>query len=85
MQVQIKTRGDAVVYEEKLPLSSFGSFSGEFQLAPEPPLGNYTLEVALSDTEREYYSFEVQAYRKPEFDVTVSTPRPFYLGSTACR
>ena len=82
VQVQIKTRGDAVVYAEKLALNDYGSFNGEFQLAPEPPLGSYTLEVTLAPDEREYYSFEVQAYRKPEFDVSVTMAKPYYLGST---
>lgn len=82
VQVQIRARGDALVYDEKLPLSAFGSFSGDFQLAPEPPLGTYSLEVALSPDDREYYSFEVQAYRKPEFNVTVSVPQSHYLGGT---
>lgn len=71
VQVQIKTRGDTVLYDQELPLNQWGGFSGQFQLGPEPPLGSYSVEMALGDF-RESASFEVEAYRKPEFDTTVS-------------
>lgn len=77
--VQIKTHGDVVVYDEMLPLNEWGSFAGDFQLAPEPPLGHYSLEVELPDY-REYSSFAVEAYRKPDFTVNVVMPGEHLLG-----
>jgi uncharacterized protein YfaS (alpha-2-macroglobulin family) len=78
-RVQIKTRGDAVVYDADLPLNAQGTFAGDFQLAPEPPLGGYTLEVELPDDFHAYAQFEVEAYRKPDFEVTVGMPAPHVL------
>lgn len=79
VHIQIKTRGDTVIYDERLPLNEWGSFAGDFHLAPEPPLGTYSLEAAIGD-HREYASFEVQAYRKPDFQVAVSTPGRHAIG-----
>ncbi len=80
VRVQIKTRGDAVVYDETLPLNEWGTFTGEFQLAPEPPLGYYSIVVEMPNGDHEYASFSVEAYRKPEFDVTVTMPAAHMLG-----
>ncbi len=49
------------------PVSDFGTIDGEFALADGASLGNYTLETELGS---EY--FQVAAYRKPEFTVTVT-------------
>jgi uncharacterized protein YfaS (alpha-2-macroglobulin family) len=79
--VQIKVRGDSIVADKHIPLNKWGSFSGEYQLAPEPPLGNYNVEVSVGDY-REYYSFNVQAYRKPEFSASITTPALHVVGGT---
>jgi len=79
VHIQIKTRGDTVIYDEELPLNAWGSFAGDFNLAPEPPLGTYSLEVAIGDY-REYAGFEVEAYRKPDFQVAVTTPVEHAVG-----
>ena len=80
--VKIQTDGGSTVYDEDLPLNDWGTFSGEFQLAPEPPLGDYDLVTTVGhkpDEQRFYASFSVEAYRKPEFDVTVDIPEKHYL------
>jgi len=79
VRVQIKTRGDTVVYDERLPLNDWGSFSGDFSLAQEPPLGAYSLEMAIGEF-REYAGFEVEAYRKPDFQVAVDMPAKHAVG-----
>jgi uncharacterized protein YfaS (alpha-2-macroglobulin family) len=71
----------AVVYEETLPVTSFGTFSGTFEIAADAKLGYYRLSARLPDqTESNYYynyapgsiSFGVAEYRLPEFQVTVT-------------
>ena len=79
VHVQIKTHGDTVIHDETLPLNAWGSFAGDFQLAPEPPLGGYTLEVEMTELNREYATFEVEAYRKPDFEVKVTVPAQHQL------
>ena len=79
--IEIRFGGDPV-YRQELPLSEWGSFAGEFQLAPEPPLGEYDLVTTVDQGEMRtvfYTSFEVEAYRKPEFEPMVTIPRDHYL------
>lgn len=63
-----------VVYEERLPLSEFGSFSGEFLLDKNAVLGSYTLNVYFPESQIPEGGgyFSVAEYRKPEFKVGVS-------------
>lgn len=66
------------VYSADLSLSELGTFSGEFQLDEAAALGSYTLYVNQPDGERLVdlgsLSFSVAEYRKPEFQVNVSSP-----------
>jgi uncharacterized protein YfaS (alpha-2-macroglobulin family) len=58
-----------------------GTFNDQLALDAEAPLGSYYLEV--QDSERNIYfstSFLVAEYKKPEYQVSVTTDRPAYLG-----
>lgn len=63
------------IYEEDLPLSDFGSFDGQILLDSEAALGYYSVEVQLPKQEAIIgaVGFTVAEYRRPEFQVTVST------------
>jgi hypothetical protein len=79
------TDGDgANVYEQELPLSSRGTFSGELDLPEETPLGYYSINAALGDASASG-SFEVQEYKKPEYKVKVTTPQAFVRAGEATR
>ncbi|MCK4599319.1 Ig-like domain-containing protein [Candidatus Bipolaricaulota bacterium] len=60
-----------LVYEETLPLDMFGSFAEELVLPTGAALGQYNIEATL-DEARFSGSFQVAAYRPPEFEVTVT-------------
>ncbi|HUI41664.1 MAG TPA: MG2 domain-containing protein [Terriglobia bacterium] len=66
------------VYQQTLDLSPFGSFHGSLTLSPLAALGVYQIVAHVGD-KSVYGSFEVQEYKKPEFEVTVSTDKPRYL------
>lgn len=71
------TDGDgATIYEQELPLSTRGTFSGELDLPEETPLGYYTVHASLDGSEATG-SFEVQEYKKPEYKVKVTTPQGY--------
>jgi uncharacterized protein YfaS (alpha-2-macroglobulin family) len=79
------TDGDgATIYEQELPLSSRGTFSGELDLPEETPLGYYSISAALGDASASG-SFEVQEYKKPEYKVKVTTPQAFVRAGEATR
>ncbi|MEK6323512.1 MAG: MG2 domain-containing protein [Acidobacteriota bacterium] len=62
--------------EADLNLTARGSFSGAVDVAPGAPLGQYRIIAkAGAATASEY--FEVQEYKKPEYKVTVTTPKKF--------
>jgi uncharacterized protein YfaS (alpha-2-macroglobulin family) len=79
------TDGDgATIYEQEMPLSSRGTFSGELDLPEETPLGYYSINAALGDASASG-SFEVQEYKKPEYKVKVTTPQAFVRAGEATR
>lgn len=52
--------------------NEFGSINGIFSIAAEAPLGDYEIETVFGG-ESTRQTFKVQDYRKPDFEVTVST------------
>jgi uncharacterized protein YfaS (alpha-2-macroglobulin family) len=75
------------VAEQSMGISERGSYSGEFTLPEETPLGGYSFKVAYLGADalepvhvQEYAGgFEVQEYRKPEFRVKVEPAQAVYL------
>ncbi len=57
------------VYRETLPLDEFGAFHGELQLDEGAALGQYAINVVDIPFEA---TFQVAAYRAPEFEVLVT-------------
>lgn len=80
--VEITDPTQKTVYQQKLDLSPFGSFRGKLTLSPLAALGTYQIVVLIGD-KRAYGSFEVEEYKKPEFEVTVTTNKARYLQGEA--
>jgi len=76
--VQVTDPTRKTVYQEKLDLSPFDSFHGSLTLSTLAALGVYQIAAHVGDPSV-YGAFEVQEYKKPEFEVTVSTDKPRYL------
>jgi hypothetical protein len=78
--VRIYANDGSLVYEETLPLTVYGTFSGQFDIAADAALGYYRLETELPrpNPSEPYYgsegivSFNVAQYRAPEFQVNVT-------------
>ena len=72
-QVQLSVRdadGDEI-YTNTLTTDAYGGFHGDLTLSAAAPPGGYSLETTLSG-ETSYAGFEVQAFQKPEYRVTVT-------------
>lgn len=71
------------VFNKSLDISEYGTFNGSFTIAEGGSLGDYRLEAQITpenDISSNYSShyFSVLAYRKPEFQVEVSTEEDDY-------
>jgi uncharacterized protein YfaS (alpha-2-macroglobulin family) len=79
LPVRIYDSNGEIIFDESLPLTAFGTFNGQFNIADDAPLGYYRIEVVLptSDPDAYYFSnpgisFGVAEYRLPEYQVTVT-------------
>ena len=80
--VRIRDARDNVVQTMELASNDFGSVNGSFQLAEGAMLGQWTVEVAIGD-ESHRQVFKVEDYRKPDYQVAVTTNAERYvLGDT---
>lgn len=72
-----------LVSTTRVPVSENGTIHGAFTLAPDALTGYYSINVlAPIDTEAYHNAsgyFQVAAYRKPEFQITVTTDQPEYI------
>ena len=73
---------DNLVTTQALTPDDFGTANGSLTLAEEPPLGTYRMTLELE--ERSYWhSFEVDAYRKPEYQVEVTADASYVVAGDA--
>jgi uncharacterized protein YfaS (alpha-2-macroglobulin family) len=73
--VRIYDAAGEEVYNEQLKLDEFGAFHGKLALSEGASLGDYNLNVEFADT-GVGTTFQVAAYRPPEFEVVVTPDQP---------
>ena len=76
--VEVNTPSGDTAFKAELTTSAFGSYAAEFTLGEEPPLGRYYINTRFRDQQFSSY-FDVEEYRKPEYEVTVATHKDYYL------
>ncbi len=76
--VSVKDTNDQEVYKKALTTNASGAFNDGVQLEIEPAIGNYRIEVSpeTNGADSSYGSFYVEAYVKPEYQVTVTPSKP---------
>lgn len=89
VSVEIDDPDQKPVYQKTLTVSANGTIHDDLQLAATASLGSYFIQVKregakAADNENEYGdtatgSFEVEAYRKPEYEVRVTPAKPRIL------
>jgi len=70
--------GNKILQTEQ-PLNEMGTLNGKLLLDEKAPLGRYQLMVKLGEHDTFYQPFLVAEYRKPEFQLDVSTDKKDYL------
>lgn len=78
VRIQVFDDRHALIYETTGRTNQFGSVWGELDLAREAGVGAYDITLTVDDRPHTQ-SFEVAAYRKPEYRVSVTADRPTYV------
>jgi uncharacterized protein YfaS (alpha-2-macroglobulin family) len=78
VKVEVNAPSGDTAFKAELTTSAFGSFVAEFTLGEEPPLGRYYINARFGDQQFTSY-FDVEEYRKPEYEVAVTTHKDYYL------
>lgn len=80
--------GNNDVYSQTVQLGGNGSFDGQFTLDAHAALGSYEMTLNVTDpnqvrselrNQNYYQNFQVQEYRKPEYQVEVKTDKDNYI------
>jgi uncharacterized protein YfaS (alpha-2-macroglobulin family) len=75
-EIAVSDTNDKVVFRRQVKLDGFGSVTASFPVPATAALGNYTIRVQSGDAVGSG-GFEVQEYRKPEFEVIVTPTTRF--------
>lgn len=81
LQVRINDPQGKELYKRTLSLNDMGTLHDQLVLSEEAPLGSYYIDI--QDPAQDFYagtSFLVAEYKKPEYQVSVTTDRDAYLG-----
>ena len=79
--VTIRDARGATIYEKELVTTEEGSLSGEVTLGEEPALGMYSIAILRNGqgiSTGPGAQFRVEEYKKPEFQVTISTEKSLF-------
>ena len=75
--VTVKSPKNKEIYSQTLKSDDLGTIFGNLKLEEGADLGNYS--IIISKGENHYYgSFEVQEYKKPEYQVKIELPKNNY-------
>ena len=77
-ELSVSDINDKVVFRQSLKVDEFGAVHASFPVPATAALGNYTVRVASADQQASG-SFEVQEYRRPEFEVIVTPASRFVV------
>ena len=67
-----------VIFRQRVKVDTFGAVSATFEVPATAALGTYRLQIHSGD-EQAISAFEVQEYRKPEFEVVVTPASRFVV------
>ena len=75
--------GEKKVYEKTLETNSYGSITDTFNVSSEVPTGSYYLKLTLENNDNqssnEYDVFQVQAYKKDEYQINIDTAKTDFV------
>lgn len=78
VELRVSDVTDKVILRERRPVDAFGGVTGDIPLSKGAALGYYSIALVTGD-EIASGSFEVQEYRKPEYEVRVTPADRFVV------
>ncbi len=84
VELAVADNSDKVVFRETRDVDAFGAVDAAFPLPAGAALGYYSVTVN-SDDQKAGGTFEVQEYRKPEYEVVVTAPDRFVIQGASIR
>jgi uncharacterized protein YfaS (alpha-2-macroglobulin family) len=82
-EISVTDTNEKVVFRQPLAVDAFGAINASFPVPTTAALGYYTVRVASGEYQS-HSGFEVQEYRRPEFEVIVTPKSRFVVqGETA--
>jgi uncharacterized protein YfaS (alpha-2-macroglobulin family) len=84
VRIEVKDPDENVIETQTIATSSMGTFSGSFSLNSESPTGTYAITCHIGSEESTKY-VQVASYRKPEYTVTVSGEKPYFVRGDRAR
>jgi uncharacterized protein YfaS (alpha-2-macroglobulin family) len=78
VEIDIQDTDAVSIKKERLVTDEFGGFSGSFDINPEATTGDFAIYATISGSET-YQDVRVASYRKPDFEVTVSAEKSYYV------
>ncbi|MDH4129898.1 MAG: MG2 domain-containing protein, partial [Spirochaetota bacterium] len=78
VQIKVKDAKNTEIYNKYLKVNDFGSVYGEVNLKDTSSLGSYTIIASYNNSTYRYY-FKVEKYKKPEYEVKVTTEKKNYI------
>ncbi len=77
-EIAVSDTNDKVVFRQQVKLDAFGAIEASFPVPATAALGNYAIRIQSGDAQGSG-GFEVQEYRKPEFEVIVTPASRFVV------
>jgi alpha-2-macroglobulin len=77
-EIAVSDTNDKVVFRKQVKLDGFGAIEASFPVPSTAALGNYFIRIQSGDAQGSG-GFEVQEYRKPEFEVIVTPQSRFVV------
>src|SRR6185503_11206339 len=77
-EVVVADANDKVVFRRQIKLDAFGALQAAFPVPATAALGNYSIRIQSGDAQG-IGGFEVQEYRKPEFEVILTPASRFVV------
>ena len=74
VNIEVQGSDDKLIFRKAFPVSTMGTVNGDFVIPKDATLGYFSLQIKAGDIETQA-QFEVQEYKKPEYDVRVTVSK----------